>query len=293
MDFVQLARTTKHQAFLAKQRTKQWVYRTDAAVWDAWDARRPYHWNSRRYGDAWFASSEPRELSVPEEAPHVLWLIWSGTNPMTPNRAARLQDLRDANPDLEIILVTPSNIGDFLVPGHPLHPAYENLSLVHRSDYLRCYLLHHHGGAYSDIKACRAPLMPNFKALSDPNIWLVTYGEPIWILTARMKGSIGRDLRTHRRKVPGQAVMISRPRTPLTSEWYAEMTRRLDRFAPQLRREPGGVHGAGVKGTPASNPRYPLHWADLLSQIYHPLGLKYHDHVHFEPTMFPSLSSYR
>ena len=32
-----------------------------------------------------------------------------------------------------------------------VHPAYEYLSLVHRSDYLRCELLHRYGGLYADL----------------------------------------------------------------------------------------------------------------------------------------------
>ena len=48
--------------------------------------------------------------------------------------------------------MTPANLQDWVVAGHPLHPAYNDLSLVHRSDYLRAYLLHHHGGGYCDLK---------------------------------------------------------------------------------------------------------------------------------------------
>ena len=53
---------------------------------------------------------------------------------------------------VDLVLVTPDNLGEWLVDDSPLHPAYEDLSLIHRSDYLRGYLMHHHGGGYIDIK---------------------------------------------------------------------------------------------------------------------------------------------
>ncbi|MEU5467039.1 hypothetical protein [Kocuria salsicia] len=53
-------------------------------------------------------------------------------------------------------LVTPENLSDWVLPQHPLHRAYENLSLVCRSNYLRASLTHHHGGGYCDLKASAA-----------------------------------------------------------------------------------------------------------------------------------------
>ena len=44
------------------------------------------------------------------------------------------------------------NLSSWIAEKSPLHPAYNYLSSVHKADYLRCYLMHHHGGAYSDIK---------------------------------------------------------------------------------------------------------------------------------------------
>lgn len=60
------------------------------------------------------------------------------------------------NSGVEVKLITPKNLNNYLLPDFPLHPAYDYLSLVHKSDYLRCYFMHFHGGGYSDIK-------PNYK----------------------------------------------------------------------------------------------------------------------------------
>ena len=40
----------------------------------------------------------------------------------------------------------------FIHPQYPIHPAYNFLSNIHRSDYLRCYFMHILGGGYADIK---------------------------------------------------------------------------------------------------------------------------------------------
>ena len=72
-----------------------------------------------------------------------IWCVWAGTNEMSQNRAACLKSIRTTNGHLDVHLVTPSNIADFIVEGSPLHPCFELLSDVHRADYLHAYLMHH------------------------------------------------------------------------------------------------------------------------------------------------------
>jgi len=294
VDLVQGLKNAKHRAHIARLQALHKKRVLGARIFDIADRIRPFEWVPERYGDAFFAQSDPKILLQPESVPERLWLIWTGENEMSSDRKDRLREIYEKNSDIEVTLVTPRNLGDFEVHNSPINPAYEHLSLVHRSDYLRCYLLHHHGGGYIDIKTPRISISETFDAFRDPNIWLTTYSEPLTILTAWMEGPINRDLNVHRRWVPGQASMVSRPRTPITSEWYTELERRIDANADRLAAEPGGVYGQGVPGgAPPSNPSYPFHWADLLSRIYHPLGLKYRDHVYYEERMFPSLSNYR
>lgn len=51
----------------------------------------------------------------------------------------------------EVVLVTPDNLNDYILPDHPLHESYKYLSFTHKADYLRTYFMHFHGG-YCDIK---------------------------------------------------------------------------------------------------------------------------------------------
>jgi hypothetical protein len=55
--------------------------------------------------------------------PRRLFCVWAGDNPMNANRRRGLEEIERVNTGLEIVLVTPDNLGDFLVDGHPLHPA--------------------------------------------------------------------------------------------------------------------------------------------------------------------------
>lgn len=285
-------RVIKHRLHIARVLAVRKKQSLGVKFYDLIADARPYSWDGTRYGNAFFASPKGVQEDV-ETPPRVLRAVWAGDNPMSSSRAARLDDLKRVNSDIPFILVTMKNVGDYDTAATPIHPAYEFLSYVHRSDYLRCFLSHHYGGAYSDIKTPGKAVLPSFDAFDDENVWLVTYPEPLTVLTPRLPGAIGRDLKVYRRLAPGQAVLISRPRTPLTREWLTEVHRRLDAAVESLRKQPGGATGRGTRGTPGSNPAYPLAWNELLPTVYHPLGLKYHEHVKYEKDLFPSLHDYR
>jgi hypothetical protein len=62
-------------------------------------------------------------------------------------------------------------------PEFPLHPAFPYLSATHKADYMRTYIMHVHGGGYSDIKEIRGSWVNGFESLQDPEIWIVGYPE--------------------------------------------------------------------------------------------------------------------
>ena len=70
---------------------------------------------------------------------------------MSPNRFAAFQSLC-ANIDAPVILITGRTYTHWNVPESPVHPLFDRLSGVHKSDYFRCYMLHHYGGGYHDVK---------------------------------------------------------------------------------------------------------------------------------------------
>ncbi|MBB5598178.1 hypothetical protein BKA12_001258 [Neomicrococcus lactis] len=69
---------------------------------------------------------------------------------MSENRLKSLERLQKGS-TAEVILVSPANLDDWIVPSYPLHSAYENLSIIHRSDYLRAYFAYHHGGGMKEL----------------------------------------------------------------------------------------------------------------------------------------------
>lgn len=51
---------------------------------------------------------------------------------------------------MPVCLITKDNLSTFIKPEFPLHEAFPYLSAVHRSDYIRAYLMHFYGGAWHD-----------------------------------------------------------------------------------------------------------------------------------------------
>jgi hypothetical protein len=80
-----------------------------------------------------------------------IYCFWTGNNEMSQNRKNCLIALKQRS-NCEVVLVTPDNLNDYILPDHPLHESYKYLSFTHRSDYLKKYFMHFHGGGYCDIK---------------------------------------------------------------------------------------------------------------------------------------------
>ena len=182
-----MIRQGKHGLFLAQKWARPTRIRLRGHVWRGVARVRPYRFDLGRYKDArgFFPFDFFLHRSAPEGwtkdgaiAQRRLWCVWAGDNPMTVNRMHSLDTLKELNPELELTLVTPSNLHRFIVPAHPLHEAYPHLSLPHRSDYLRAYFLHHYGGAYADIKSMGAGMAdPVLSVRASDGPWVVGYPE--------------------------------------------------------------------------------------------------------------------
>ena len=79
-----------------------------------------------------------------------LFCFWTDNNTMSSDRRNALSSL--SNTGLEVIFVNQDNLSNWVLKNAPLHTSYKYLSSVHKADYLRCYFMHHYGGAYSDVK---------------------------------------------------------------------------------------------------------------------------------------------
>jgi hypothetical protein len=206
---------------------------------------------------------------------------------MSKNRMRAMDEIRRLNEgDVDVVLVTPDNLDDWVRPDHPLHPSYEDLALIHRADYLRAYLMHHHGGGYSDVKAARSPWAPKFAELdNDSSAWLLGYPELSYRHVAPVSKPLLRQLRMHHARLLGNGAYIAKPRTPFTSAWLREAERRLDGWAQGLAATPGDVFG-GPQG-------YPVPFYGLLGEIFHPLCLNHHDRLRYAGELVPQLHDYK
>lgn len=294
MDLLQPARRAKHAGLLARRRARRSYVATRDRVFAAYDRRFPYQLDTERHRDRWgdrprmyFLHREPPAgTSTSRRVPSVVYVLWTGSNPLTPARERGLASIRAHNPDLDVVLVTPENLADLVVEGHPIHPAYEHLSLVHRSDYLRAYLMHHHGGVYSDVKETDSGWAHVVERINDTSdVWVIGYPEVSSATAGGRDRRLGPDLRRHFSSLVGFGTFVVRPGTPFTAEWIRELDRRLDYYADEIRTSPGGTWG--------DEPGYPIAWIELGSDVFHPLQLKYLDHVEQDVSLTPHFDGHR
>jgi hypothetical protein len=217
-----------------------------------------------------------------------VFVAWRGP-PMSAARAASLEKIR-RNVGVETVIVTENSLDRWVAADAPLHPAFGRLSAVHQADYLRCYLMHHHGGGYVDLKPLTASWAADFERLeTTPGALAVGYREPGPQGVASFGLELVRGPRILRaawwrrrwlqlnyRSLIGTCGFVFRPRTELTAEWFGEMTRRLDGFAARLAehpaRHPRDHAGFVIDGRPSE---YPVPWMALLGDVFHPLVWRY------------------
>lgn len=202
---------------------------------------------------------------------NTVYCFWTGTNELTENRKRCLAQLQQTC-GCNVILVTPSNLQNYILPDHPLHPAYEYLSLTHKADYLRTYFMHFHGGGYSDIKQTTGSWIHAFKELnSTDDKWISGYPEV-------PHGVAYGPVTDKWRELIGNGAYICKPRTLLTTEWYNEMIALLDTRLERLKRFPA-THPQEQGNQADDYLGYPIEWNEMLGRIFHKVAYKYKEHL--------------
>ncbi|WP_153770287.1 hypothetical protein [Labrenzia sp. CE80] len=228
-----------------------------------------------------------------------IFVFWTGDNEMSPARSACLKTL--ANSQCEITLVTPENLASWMKDDAPLHPAYQHLSAVHRSDYLRPYFMHHYGGGYADIKETHSSWLPAFDALdATPEAFGIGYREKSAkgvanIHRHRIDGTSYhldtqtsaftnylryRFYRANWRKMIGMCAYVFRPDTDFTALWLTHVEKRLDLLMPRLSADQAPDPRAAADPT-ADGPSapYPVPWSFLCADVIHPLIYRHRDRI--------------
>ena len=220
--------------------------------------------------------------------PRLVWCFWAGGD-MSKNRLISL-DMMKKYMGVPICLVTESNLSEFIVDKYPLHHTFNFLSVVHKSDYLRIYLLHHYGGIWHDIK----PTMTSYKDIwcefDDPQVYFV--GKPeIKGGPAEIRDGDGRWMPDFWNKLVATNRWAGRSGTPLSQEMYDNINKLLDNNKRELRRNPAQhpYDQRKRRGIESKRKRlcnklirkkrgYPLRWT-LFGDIFHPMNYKYVENI--------------
>lgn len=275
----QQLRSLKHRAFVAYKPYRFPVAERLEPLFRAAHRVRPPRFDPNDWPGTHLVHDEPLEPRPLEPLPRRIYCFWTGDNPMSANRARSVQALRDANPTIDVVLVTAANLQAFLVPEGTLHPAYEHLSSIHRADYLQCYMAHFHGGGTADIKRPTAGWASVFDRMDGTDAWMAGYRVPVRLMTPNMPDpALEKTMRRFSEIRLGQCAYLNRPRTPLTREWWRALNLTLDSYAHSLEQNPGNARG--------DNPGYPLHLNAILAQLVDPLEVKYREHLMYDQRLY-------
>lgn len=218
-----------------------------------------------------------------------IFCMWTGTNPISQQRVHCLFTMVQ-NACCPVIMLKHSTLENWIMPNSPLHPAYEFLSETHKSDYLRCYLMYHFGGGYSDIKQTGKNWLPAFAELerSDADGAGYTEFHPSCVAISPTSDEV--TLRSSYKRLIGNGAFIFKKRSSFTSEWYKRVSRVLDEKYEILSKNPA-KHPQDVTGMTfddGSVSSYPLRWAEIQGEIFHQLSYEMADkllHVDIAPVM--------
>ena len=261
-----------------------------------------YNFSKEKYPHSFLADNHISYNSdIP--APEVIYCFWTGDNPLTENRKKGLKTL-EKYAKIPIKLITPENLSEYIKPNFPLHKGYDLLSLTAKSDYLRCYFMHHHGGGYADIKPFNHSWKSAFAKLNKhKDKYIIGYPELLFaglapiedrflpnkslypnyknILDSEKK--LFQDLTKHTPLLIGNCAFVCKPYSPITSEWYKEIHHRMDKLCEYtyIERE---------KTLNLKDITLPYFY---LVQVFHPIILKYHKHVLRDKKLLPILKNYR
>lgn len=243
-----------------------------------------YKYKKERYPGLFLQNDYEPFPYIESKIDRVIYCFWTGDNEMSENRKRGYQSLID-NSGIEVILITPKNLKEYILPNHPLHPAYDYLSLNHKSDYLRCYFAHFYGGGYCDIKSIELSWVDSFNLIENSDKWILSYTQLNRLSLSKGQGIIDKDLRYYYKQCVGTGAYINKSNTKLTAEWYKELIRRMDEKYFCLKEHPGDAKGR--------NKGYPFSLLEVSSQIMCPLYLKYNDKIIHDNRVLPILTNYQ
>lgn len=200
---------------------------------------------------------------------YTIFCFWHSDNldTMTHLRKTSLDCLyKFTNCNIE--LITPSKLNDFILKDYPLHPAFEYLSAVHKSDYLRTYFMHFYGGGYADIKVPGGDWKKAFDdIINNTNTVANGYREEHPSHIAYV------DSQKYYDQLIGNGSYICRPQSEYTKRWFDELNSLLDKKLDLLIKNPAKYeYDKAEEGN-----GYPIEWNEILGRIFHKISVDFKD----------------
>lgn len=224
----------------------------------------------------------------------IIFSGWMGPGPMSPQREQALLSMVRNN-GCANMHITRDTIRNWAHPQLPIHPLFIHLSAVHQCDYLRCYLLHVHGGGYADVKHTSKNWLPYFYLLEqNPQAFGLGYTEVGPQGVARVGGELEAEMKANHTKLVGLCAMIFRPQTEFTTAWMAQIHQLLDTHAEALQKHPARhpQDRLGGQFTDGSVSEYPFAWTGVGGDIFHPLVYRHSERI-LHGDIAPSFEGYR
>jgi hypothetical protein len=246
-----------------------------------------------------------------------IYCWWLNEEEMSSNRKKSLDNLKETT-GCEIVFIDNKTLSNYILPEYPLHEGYAFLSEIQKGDYLKCYFMHHYGGGYTDIKQTTGSWVNLFDALySNDNIYCIGYKEKspndIAILekctldpkeskycrshTLSQDGSRwdSSEIKQNWSSLIGNGAFICKKNTPLTLDWWQGLNEKMDGYLTKLKANPAqwgrdARHYVNPKTEELSN--YPIGWAVINGNIFHPLCLKYKNNI-LQDLHYPIVTNYQ
>ena len=217
-----------------------------------------------------------------------IYCVWVGHNnqDMNENRKAGLASLF-VNSKVNVVVIDNNNLFSFILPEAPLHEGFQYLSDVHKADYIRTYMMHFYGGGYTDIKPCNYSWTPYFDQLEQSKSFGIGAQEDEGPLSTP---EIIREEYGHLWPyMISNDMYIFKPRSEFTYLWYTQMILKMNIYLEQLRLNPAQTAREAADTVVT---KYPIRWAGILAEIFHPLCVKYTDRI-IKTMPYPIRENYR
>ena len=155
-----------------------------------------------------------------------IFCFWTGDEIMSTDRLHSLLTIFFKS-GCNVNIVTKETLGHWIHPHHNLHCAYNYLSSVHKSDYLRSYFMHYYGGGYCDIKSINNNWLSFFASLECSNKLALGYQELENGVAPLNKTNNNIENKSHADLI-GVCAFIFKKNTDLTYSWLNKTEKFLD-----------------------------------------------------------------